>query len=84
MAQTRRLFAAVHEDRTRPKARDAPELMPKPIYVLSGPNLNLLGAREPDIYGAATLEDIKALCEARAGALGQVDRLSPDQTTRAS
>ena len=45
--------------------------MPKPIYVLSGPNLNLLGTREPDIYGAATLEDIKALCEARAGALGQ-------------
>ena len=44
--------------------------MSKPIYVLSGPNLNLLGSREPDIYGATTLEDVRALCEARASALG--------------
>ena len=40
--------------------------MSKPIYVLSGPNLNLLGAREPEIYGHQTLEDVKRLCEARA------------------
>jgi 3-dehydroquinate dehydratase II len=40
--------------------------MSKPIYVLSGPNLNLLGVREPDIYGHATLNDIRDLCEARA------------------
>jgi len=44
--------------------------MPKPIYVLSGPNLNLLGSREPHIYGTTTLEDVRGLCEARARALG--------------
>jgi 3-dehydroquinate dehydratase-2 len=44
--------------------------MPKPIYVLSGPNLNLLGSREPHIYGTTTLEDVRGLCEARAKALG--------------
>src|SRR5258708_32985550 len=44
--------------------------MSKPIYVLSGPNLNLLGAREPEIYGHQTLEDVQRLCEARASALG--------------
>lgn len=46
--------------------------MPKPIYVLSGPNLNLLGTREPDIYGHQTLDDVRALCEARAASLGHV------------
>lgn len=46
--------------------------MGKPIYVLSGPNLNLLGTREPDIYGHQTLDDVRALCEARASSLGHV------------
>jgi 3-dehydroquinate dehydratase-2 len=45
--------------------------MPKPIYVLSGPNLNLLGTREPEIYGHQTLEDVRRLCEARASSLGR-------------
>ena len=36
------------------------------LYVLNGPNLNLLGVREPDIYGRETLEDVRALCEAAA------------------
>jgi 3-dehydroquinate dehydratase-2 len=45
--------------------------MSKPIYVLNGPNLNLLGEREPAIYGSATLADVQALCEARAAAKGR-------------
>jgi len=44
--------------------------MPKPIYVLNGPNLNLLGVREPDIYGKTTLDDIRQGCVDLGKALG--------------
>ena len=40
--------------------------MAKTVYVLNGPNLNLLGKREPKIYGRATLRDVEKLCRQAA------------------
>ena len=44
--------------------------MPTTIHVLNGPNLNLLGTREPEKYGTATLADVEALCRDTAKRFG--------------
>lgn len=44
--------------------------MTQTIYILNGPNLNLLGQRQPDIYGTETLADVEAACAALAAELG--------------
>ena len=43
--------------------------MSRTIYLLNGPNLNLLGAREPHIYGSETLAEVEASCQSLAGTL---------------
>jgi len=40
------------------------------VYVLNGPNLNLLGTRRPEVYGSTTLADVEDLCRREAGKLG--------------
>ncbi len=40
--------------------------MTKKILIINGPNLNLLGTRQPEIYGSQTLEDVRDMCEAYA------------------
>ncbi len=44
--------------------------MAKKLLLINGPNLNLLGTREPEIYGAATLTDVENLAQATARAAG--------------
>ena len=43
---------------------------PRTVMVLNGPNLNLLGRRDPAVYGTATLADVEALCRAEGENLG--------------
>lgn len=42
----------------------------KPVLILNGPNLNLLGQREPGVYGAKTLDDVRKDCEIHVVTLG--------------
>lgn len=44
--------------------------MSKMVFVLNGPNLNLLGQRQPEIYGHDTLADVEAKCQALADSIG--------------
>ncbi len=44
--------------------------MAKPIFILNGPNLNLLGLRQPEIYGTQTLDDVAEVCSSLAEDLG--------------
>ena len=44
--------------------------MTRKLFVLNGPNLNMLGQREPELYGTATLDDVRVLCERVAEELG--------------
>jgi 3-dehydroquinate dehydratase-2 len=44
--------------------------MTRTVFVLNGPNLNLLGRRDPDVYGTATLADVERLCAEEAARLG--------------
>ena len=56
--------------RTRSKKTQSEAIQQRRILVLHGPNLNLLGTREPEIYGRTTLSDIHAAMESRARANG--------------
>ncbi|MBI1261571.1 MAG: type II 3-dehydroquinate dehydratase [Rhizobiales bacterium] len=50
--------------------KPAPRRAARPVFVLNGPNLNMLGLREPEIYGSTSLADIEALVATHAARIG--------------
>ena len=44
--------------------------MTKPVFILNGPNLNMLGTRERDIYGTSSIGDIETMCQEKAKTIG--------------
>ncbi len=58
--------------------------MRKTVFVLDGPNLNLLGTREPQVYGAHTLADVEQLCQVACTRHGLALRFQSKRPMRGS